>query len=120
MDASGEQTVDGGDEDDDDEFGDDFDDFEEGDEDADFGDFDDGFQQAEEDAPAPPPVGVPPSVSVPSFVRRSFHLHSMWCWALGQIAYDFPANIRSRRSRFRGRSSSYRTLSQRIVPTRFR
>ncbi|KAK8138690.1 hypothetical protein PG984_002070 [Apiospora sp. TS-2023a] len=67
MDASGEQTVDGGDEDNDDDFGDDFDDFEEGDEDADFGDFDDGFQQAEEDAPAPPPVGVPPSVSVPSF-----------------------------------------------------
>ncbi|KAK7970778.1 hypothetical protein PG988_009851 [Apiospora saccharicola] len=67
MDASGEQTVDGGDEDNDDDFGDDFDDFEEGDEDADFGDFDDGFQQAEEDAPAAPPVGVPPSVSVPSF-----------------------------------------------------
>ncbi|KAK8089148.1 hypothetical protein PG997_004109 [Apiospora hydei] len=53
MDASGEQTVDGGDEGNDDDFGDDFDDFEEGDEDADFGDFDDDFQQAEANTPAP-------------------------------------------------------------------
>ncbi|KAK7951517.1 uncharacterized protein PG986_007245 [Apiospora aurea] len=67
MDASGEQTVDGGDEGNDGDFGDDFDDFEEGDEDADFGDFGDDFQQAEANTPAPPPVGVPPSVSVPSF-----------------------------------------------------
>ena len=46
----------------DDDFGDDFDEFEEGGEDADFGDFDDGFQQANESTPAQP------QVSVPSFV----------------------------------------------------
>ncbi|KAK6071211.1 hypothetical protein SCUP234_00716 [Seiridium cupressi] len=51
----------------DDGFGDDFDEFEEGDEDADFGDFDDGFQEAEADAPAPVPVAAPPQVSTPSF-----------------------------------------------------
>lgn len=47
----------------DDDFGDDFDEFEEGDEDADFGDFDDGFQEAE----ASPPASQP-QASVPSFV----------------------------------------------------
>lgn len=46
----------------DDDFGDDFDEFEEGDEDADFGDFDDGFQEAE----ASPPASQP-QASVPSF-----------------------------------------------------
>ncbi|GAW18145.1 hypothetical protein ANO14919_076180 [Xylariales sp. No.14919] len=46
--------------DNDDDFGDDFDEFEEGGEDADFGDFDDGFQQA--DAPI-----SQPQVSIPSF-----------------------------------------------------
>ncbi|KAI0125717.1 hypothetical protein BJ170DRAFT_632202 [Xylariales sp. AK1849] len=61
----GEQEVDGNDEDDD--FGDDFDEFEEGDEDADFGEFDDGFEEAEADTPASPPVAAPPPVSVPSF-----------------------------------------------------
>ncbi|KAI1497374.1 hypothetical protein F5X99DRAFT_421420 [Biscogniauxia marginata] len=52
--------------DNDDDFGDDFDEFEEGDEDADFGDFDDGFQQAEADLSAPPSAGQP-QVSIPSF-----------------------------------------------------
>ncbi|KAI1382282.1 hypothetical protein F4677DRAFT_401486 [Hypoxylon crocopeplum] len=51
---------------DDDEFGDDFDDFEEGDEDADFGDFDDGFQAAEAEPPTPMPAPQP-QVSIPSF-----------------------------------------------------
>lgn len=52
---------------DDGEFGDDFDDFEEGGEGDDFGDFDDGFQQGEEDAEtsfAKPPDQ--PSVPAPS------------------------------------------------------
>ncbi|KAI0012099.1 hypothetical protein F4779DRAFT_569374 [Xylariaceae sp. FL0662B] len=51
---------------DDDDFGDDFDEFEEGGEDADFGDFDDGFQRAEAEGQAsmPPPQ---PQPSVPSF-----------------------------------------------------
>ncbi|OTB08742.1 hypothetical protein M426DRAFT_7465 [Hypoxylon sp. CI-4A] len=53
-------------ENDDDDFGDDFDDFEEGDEDADFGDFDDGFQTAEAEAPAPIPTSQP-QVAIPSF-----------------------------------------------------
>ncbi|KAI1638564.1 hypothetical protein F4809DRAFT_599653 [Biscogniauxia mediterranea] len=56
----------GGAGDNDDDFGDDFDDFEEGDEDADFGDFDDGFQQAEADPVATPPASQP-QVSIPSF-----------------------------------------------------
>ncbi|KAI1368557.1 hypothetical protein F5Y08DRAFT_295205 [Xylaria arbuscula] len=43
----------------DDDFGDDFDDFEEGGEDADFGDFDDGFQQANEPTPAQPQLSMP-------------------------------------------------------------
>lgn len=53
--------------DNDDDFGDDFDEFEEGDEDADFGDFDDGFQQAEAPSTAQPLTGGP-QVSIPSFV----------------------------------------------------
>lgn len=51
---------------DDDGFGDDFDDFEEGGDGDDFGDFDDGFQQGEEDpettfdkAPEQPPMPAP-------------------------------------------------------------
>jgi len=52
---------------DDDGFGDDFDEFEEGDEDADFGDFDDGFQQAEAPAAAQP-LASQPQTSIPSFV----------------------------------------------------
>ncbi|KAI1345250.1 hypothetical protein F5Y15DRAFT_410917 [Xylariaceae sp. FL0016] len=51
---------------DDDDFGDDFDDFEEGDEDADFGDFDEGFQQAETQAEVPP-LSSQPQISLPSF-----------------------------------------------------
>ncbi|KAI1083148.1 hypothetical protein F5B20DRAFT_528755 [Whalleya microplaca] len=47
---------------DDDDFGDDFDEFEEGDEDADFGEFDDGFQGAEVEAQTPQP-----QLSIPSF-----------------------------------------------------
>ncbi|KAI5862091.1 hypothetical protein GGS23DRAFT_605749 [Durotheca rogersii] len=51
---------------DDDDFGDDFDEFEEGDDDADFGDFDDGFQTAETEGSAPQPA--PQSqVAIPSF-----------------------------------------------------
>ncbi|KXX77907.1 hypothetical protein MMYC01_205049 [Madurella mycetomatis] len=61
----------GGGNDGDDEFGDDFNDFEEGDEDDDFGDFDDGFQEAPAPAPAPPPPAAPaiPTLSfpIPSF-----------------------------------------------------
>ncbi|RYC56036.1 hypothetical protein CHU98_g10169 [Xylaria longipes] len=53
--------------DNDDDFGDDFDEFEEGDEEADFGDFDDGFQQAEAPSIAQP-VANRPQVSIPSFV----------------------------------------------------
>jgi hypothetical protein len=53
--------------DNDDLFGDDFDEFEEGDEDADFGDFSDGFQQAEAPATAQPLMSQP-QVSIPSFV----------------------------------------------------
>ncbi|KAI0553536.1 hypothetical protein F4679DRAFT_423352 [Xylaria curta] len=53
--------------DNDDDFGDDFDEFEEGDEDADFGDFDDGFQQAEEASTAAQPMTSRPQVSIPSF-----------------------------------------------------
>ncbi|OAG05902.1 uncharacterized protein CC84DRAFT_1119428 [Paraphaeosphaeria sporulosa] len=49
-DASAADVTDGASENDDDGFGDDFDDFEEGGEGDDFGDFDDGFQQGEEDA----------------------------------------------------------------------
>lgn len=56
------------DEDGDGDFGDDFDDFEEGEEDAEFGDFDDGFQEAEPSVP-------PPTVSsLPSFVSSNKHL----------------------------------------------
>ncbi|KAI5917797.1 hypothetical protein F4810DRAFT_695004 [Camillea tinctor] len=57
----------GGPGDNDDDFGDDFDDFEEGNEDADFGDFDDGFQQAEAADPVAPPPVSQPQVSIPSF-----------------------------------------------------
>ncbi|KAI1736933.1 hypothetical protein F4680DRAFT_430622 [Xylaria scruposa] len=53
--------------DNDDDFGDDFDEFEEGDEDADFGDFDDGFQQAEEPSSTAQPMTSRPQVSIPSF-----------------------------------------------------
>ncbi|KAI0400545.1 hypothetical protein F4802DRAFT_584604 [Xylaria palmicola] len=52
--------------DNDDDFGDDFDEFEEGDEDADFGDFDDGFQQAEAPTTAQS-LASRPQVSIPSF-----------------------------------------------------
>lgn len=59
---------------DDGEFGDDFDDFEEGGEGDDFGDFDDGFQQGEEDAETsfdkPPDQ---PSVPAPSTGPVSQH-----------------------------------------------
>jgi hypothetical protein len=48
---------------DDDDFGDDFDDFEEGGEDGDFDDFGDGFEQPE---PAPVSVAVPPPAPVAS------------------------------------------------------
>ncbi|TDZ17811.1 Uncharacterized protein Cob_v009342 [Colletotrichum orbiculare MAFF 240422] len=51
---------------DDDEFGDDFDDFEEGGEaDGDFDDFEDGFQEPEFEAPAPAPAPVPQVPSLP-------------------------------------------------------
>ena len=63
---------------DDGEFGDDFDDFEEGGEGDDFGDFDDGFQQGEQDSetafdkppeqpsiPAPSPGPVSQKYSIP-------------------------------------------------------
>lgn len=53
--------------DDDEDFGDDFDEFEEGDEDADFGEFDDGFQQAEAPTTAQS-LTTQPQVSIPSFV----------------------------------------------------
>ncbi|KAI1157082.1 hypothetical protein F4825DRAFT_445770 [Nemania diffusa] len=52
--------------DDDEDFGDDFDEFEEGDEDADFGEFDDGFQQAEAPTTAQS-LTTQPQVSIPSF-----------------------------------------------------
>ncbi|ORY62327.1 uncharacterized protein BCR38DRAFT_410755 [Pseudomassariella vexata] len=67
--GSGELAANGFDDDgaDDGDFGDDFDEFEEGDEDGDFGDFDDGFQQADAETSASPPV-APPSVAVPSFL----------------------------------------------------
>ncbi|KAJ8120036.1 hypothetical protein ONZ43_g3152 [Nemania bipapillata] len=55
--------------DEDDDFGDDFDEFEEGDEDADFGEFDDGFQQAEAPANAQP-LTSQPQVSIPSFGKE--------------------------------------------------
>ncbi|KAI2638048.1 hypothetical protein GGS21DRAFT_509438 [Xylaria nigripes] len=48
----------------DDDFGDDFDEFEEGNEEADFGDFDDGFQQAEASVDAQ--LASQPHVSIPS------------------------------------------------------
>jgi hypothetical protein len=52
----------------DDEFGDDFDDFEEGGGDVDFDDFEDGFQQADVAAsPAPPSVAIQPPAKL-SFV----------------------------------------------------
>ncbi|KAH8884495.1 hypothetical protein GQ53DRAFT_879948 [Thozetella sp. PMI_491] len=52
---------------DDDDFGDDFDDFEEGDDDADFGDFDDGFEQPQDEptpAPAPQPQAPAPAATL--------------------------------------------------------
>ncbi|KAI1177575.1 hypothetical protein F4777DRAFT_541491 [Nemania sp. FL0916] len=52
---------------DDDDFGDDFDDFEEGDEDADFGEFDDGFQQQAAAHAAAPSLTYQQQVSIPSF-----------------------------------------------------
>lgn len=58
----------------DDEFGDDFDDFEEGDEDADFDDFDDGFQEPETPVAAPIPPSTAPAVQPLSFVGP-FHTH---------------------------------------------
>ncbi|RFU28765.1 hypothetical protein B7463_g7570, partial [Scytalidium lignicola] len=44
-------------------FGDDFDDFEEGDEDAEFGDFDDGFQEPEPEMPQP--QSIPEALRLP-------------------------------------------------------
>jgi hypothetical protein len=65
---------DGGDEEgEEDDFGDDFDDFEEGGEDADFGEFDDGFQQPETRQQAPPSP-APPSLSFVSAVSCSQRL----------------------------------------------
>ena len=55
------------------DFGDDFDDFEEGGEDDDFGDFDDGFQQAEADTPVSTSM-PPPEASIPSFVCLALSL----------------------------------------------
>lgn len=54
---------------DDDEFGDDFDDFEEGNEDDDFDDFEDGFQEAE--TPAPVAASQPTPQSTLPFVSSS-------------------------------------------------
>ncbi|EEU46452.1 uncharacterized protein NECHADRAFT_92726 [Fusarium vanettenii 77-13-4] len=48
-----------------DDFGDDFDDFEEGNEDDDFDDFEDGFQQAETPAPAPSQATIPQQPTLP-------------------------------------------------------
>ncbi|EOO01925.1 hypothetical protein UCRPA7_2556 [Phaeoacremonium minimum UCRPA7] len=57
--------------DDDEDFGDDFDDFEEGDEDADFGEFDDGFDEPDEPTPVPAaaqaPAVQPLSFPIPDF-----------------------------------------------------
>lgn len=65
---------------DDGEFGDDFDDFEEGGEGDDFGDFDDGFQQGEEDDETTfdPPSEQPP-LPVPSQgpVSRKYSIPSL-------------------------------------------
>ncbi|GJC84055.1 uncharacterized protein ColLi_06893 [Colletotrichum liriopes] len=61
------------DESDNDEFGDDFDDFEEGAEaDGDFDDFDDGFQEPQFEAPAPAPAPSLPQVPSLLFVGVSF------------------------------------------------
>ncbi|KAL2124651.1 hypothetical protein VTJ04DRAFT_1016 [Mycothermus thermophilus] len=67
---------------DDDDFGDEFDDFEEGGgdvDDADFGDFDDGFQepsapapQPEQQQPPPPPQPSAPAVQLPPFPIPDF------------------------------------------------
>lgn len=59
-DAVYDETADGVD-DEDAEFGDDFDEFAEGDEDAEFGDFGDDFQEPEAIAPPPPPPQTQPT-----------------------------------------------------------
>lgn len=78
--------------DNDDDFGDDFDEFEEGDEDADFGDFDDGFHQAEAPATAQPMTSQP-LVSLPSFVCVVPYLGSLITSMLTLMC--FKADIRS-------------------------
>ncbi|WYZ34656.1 hypothetical protein EsH8_I_000932 [Colletotrichum jinshuiense] len=72
--ASLEPPLTGGDEDDgDDEFGDDFDDFEEGAEaDGDFDDFEDGFQEPEFEAPTPNPAPSLPQVPSLPFAIPDF------------------------------------------------
>lgn len=95
-----ESVHDTNDMDNDGEFGDDFDDFEEGGEGDDFGDFDDGFQQGEErvessfdrppehtSVPVPPPGPVSRNHSIQSLLRFHDELFAVqlrrltWCSA---------------------------------------
>jgi hypothetical protein len=73
------EEEDGDNNEDEDGFGDDFDDFEEGEEDAEFGDFDDGFQEQETIvSPTPRPVVASPSF-VSSNLQDKMHFDDSRC-----------------------------------------